>query len=195
LSGWFRSRSIGNRSCAVVRHLPVRLGEKVRPDRNKAHFFATASQSGSVADRRIHHAASTLYHTWKGSVLFAVVMAVIALLATVLHAFEAGAWAVAYRLLGAVPDNKSAMLYSLSAITSYGHATLFLEHQWQLMGALGALNGMLLFGLTTAFLFAMIQKPQTQCWKKVSIACFTSSGPGLSPARNALARQGLSKLP
>jgi hypothetical protein len=92
LSGWFRSRSIGNRSCAVVRHLPVRLGEKVRPDRNKAHFFATASQSGSVADRRIHHAASTLYHTWKGSVLFAVVMAVIALLATVLHAFEAGAW-------------------------------------------------------------------------------------------------------
>ena len=41
---------------------------------------------------------------------------------------------------------------------SYGHATLFLEEQWQLMGALEALNGMLLFGLTTAFLFAMIQK-------------------------------------
>jgi AcrR family transcriptional regulator len=36
---------------------------------------------------------------------------------------------------------------------SYGHATLFLEGQWQLMGALEALNGMLLFGLTTAFLF------------------------------------------
>jgi hypothetical protein len=30
--------------------------------------------------------------------------------------------------------------------------------QWQLMGALEAVNGMLLFGLTTAFLFAMIQK-------------------------------------
>jgi len=50
------------------------------------------------------------------------------------------------------------MLYSLSAMTSYGHANLFLEEQWQLMGALEALNGMLLFGLTTAFLFAMIQK-------------------------------------
>ena len=51
--------------------------------------------------------------------MFAVVMAVIALLATVLHALEAGAWAIAYRLLGAVPDNTSAMLYSLSAITSF----------------------------------------------------------------------------
>jgi hypothetical protein len=77
----------------------------------------------------------------------AVVMGVAALLATVLHGIEAAA----YRLLGALLDTKSAMLYSLSAMTSYGHANLFLEEQWQLMGALEALNGMLLFGLTTAF--------------------------------------------
>jgi hypothetical protein len=56
------------------------------------------------------------------------------------------------------PDEKAAMLYSLSAMTSYGHANLFLETNWQMMGALESLNGMLLFGLTTAFLFAMIQK-------------------------------------
>jgi hypothetical protein len=90
--------------------------------------------------------------------MLAVVMGVTALLATALHAFEAAVWAAAYRLLGALSDYKSAMLYSLSAITSYGHANLFLEHEWQLMGALEALNGMLLFGLTTAFWFAMIQK-------------------------------------
>ena len=90
--------------------------------------------------------------------MFAVIMGVTALLATVLHAVEAAGWAASYRLLGALPDNKSAMLYSLSAITSYGHANLFLERQWELMGALEALNGMLLFGLTTAFLFAIIQK-------------------------------------
>ena len=50
------------------------------------------------------------------------------------------------------------MLYSLSAITSYGHANLVLEKHWQLMGALEALNGMLVFGLTTAFLFGIIQR-------------------------------------
>jgi hypothetical protein len=50
------------------------------------------------------------------------------------------------------------MLYSLSALTTYGHANIFLDTKWQMMGALEALNGMLLFGLTTAFLFAMIQR-------------------------------------
>jgi hypothetical protein len=67
-------------------------------------------------------------------------------------------WALVYRHLGALPDDKAAMLYSLSAMTSYGHANLFLQINWQMMGALESLNGMLLFGLTTAFLFAMIQK-------------------------------------
>ena len=43
-------------------------------------------------------------------------------------------------------------------MTTFGHAGLFLEARWQLMGPLEALNGMLLFGLTTAFMFAVIQK-------------------------------------
>jgi MFS superfamily sulfate permease-like transporter len=90
--------------------------------------------------------------------LFAVAMSVTVLLATVLHAVEAALWAAAYLLLGALPSARSAMLYSLSALTSYGHANIFLTPHWQLMGALESLNGMLLFGLTTAFLFAMIQR-------------------------------------
>ncbi len=90
--------------------------------------------------------------------LFAMVMAVAVLLATALHSVEGAAWAGAFRLLGAVPDAKSAMLYSLNAMTTYGHESVSLEPHWQMMGALEALNGMLLFGLTTAFLFAMIQE-------------------------------------
>jgi hypothetical protein len=50
------------------------------------------------------------------------------------------------------------MLYSISAMTSYGNSNLNLPNEWQMMGALEALNGMLLFGLSTAFLFAMIQR-------------------------------------
>ena len=48
---------------------------------------------------------------------FAVVMGVVALLATILHGMEGMVWAAAYRLLGALPDIHSAVLYSLSAIT------------------------------------------------------------------------------
>ncbi len=88
---------------------------------------------------------------------FAAVMSVAAVLATALHGVEGALWGSAYRFLGAIPSIRMAMLYSLSAMTTYGHASLFLAPHWQLMGALEALNGMLLFGLTTAFLFAMIQ--------------------------------------
>ena len=50
------------------------------------------------------------------------------------------------------------MLYSLSAMTSYGHADVFLAKHWQLMGAIAALNGMMRFGLSTAFLFAVLRE-------------------------------------
>ena len=89
---------------------------------------------------------------------FALLMGIAVLLVTALHGIEGVAWAAAYRFLGAVPDAKSAMLYSLNAMTTYGHESVSLEPHWQMMGALEALNGMLLFGLTTAFLFAMIQE-------------------------------------
>jgi len=47
------------------------------------------------------------------------------------------------------------MLSSASSLTTYGHASALLPEHWRM---LGALNGMILFGLTTAFLFAMIQE-------------------------------------
>jgi hypothetical protein len=87
---------------------------------------------------------------------FAALIAATVLLVTGLHALEGGAWAFAYVALGASPDLKVAMLYSLSAMTSYGHADIFLAPNWQMMGALEALNGMMLFGLTTAFLFSVL---------------------------------------
>jgi hypothetical protein len=89
---------------------------------------------------------------------FIVGMGATVLLVTFLHGLEAAIWAVAYLVLGALADPGSAMLYSLSSITTYGHANVFLANHWQLMGALEALNGIILFGLTTAFLFSKIQR-------------------------------------
>ena len=90
--------------------------------------------------------------------LFSLLMGVATLLATALHAIEAGIWAAVYLTLGALPDGKSALLYSLSAMTTYGHERFVLADHWQLMGSLEALNGMILFGLTTAFLYGMIRE-------------------------------------
>jgi hypothetical protein len=106
-------------------------------------------------------AASTLSGSGRAGQLSAVsifVMGGAALSATILHALEAGIWAGAYLLLGALQDFKGAMLYSLNAMTSYGHESLMLVPHWQMMGALEALNGWILFGLTTASLFTVMQK-------------------------------------
>jgi hypothetical protein len=90
--------------------------------------------------------------------IFVMVMATVTLLSTILLATEASIWATVYQFIGARPDFKSAMLYSLGAMTTYGHASLQLQDQWQLLGTIEALDGWLLFGLTTAFMFGMIQK-------------------------------------
>jgi len=90
--------------------------------------------------------------------MFVSVMGVTALLAILLLAFEAMLWAAAYLSLGALPDGRTALLYSLNAFTAYGHTELVLAPHWRLMGALEALNGVLLFGLTTAFLYGHFRR-------------------------------------
>jgi hypothetical protein len=89
---------------------------------------------------------------------FVIFVAFAALASAVYLAIEAAAWAALYLWLGALPAWAPAMLYSLEAITSFGHADVYLEDRWRLLGAIEAVNGLILFGLTTAFLFAAVQK-------------------------------------
>ena len=88
---------------------------------------------------------------------FAEVMSVSVLLIVVLHGFEAITWALAYLALGVLPTSKTAMLYSVGAMTGFGAGNISLPTHWQMMGVLQSLAGVLLFGLTTAFMFAMFQ--------------------------------------
>jgi len=116
---------------------------------------------GIISQRVAHGSTRQAIEHWNPKVAFVVVVGGATLLATCLHGFEAAIWALSYRVLGALPDSKTAMLYSLNALTSYGHTNIELQSHWHLMGALEALNGWLLFGLSTAFLFAVIEKVST----------------------------------
>ena len=109
-----------------------------------------------LARRSVLRASKHLVQYRHPEVMFVMVVGLMTLLAAGLHAIEASIWAGAYRFLGALPDYRSAMLYSLNAMTSYGHTNLRLDERWHLMGAMEALNGWLLFGLSTAFLFAVV---------------------------------------
>lgn len=91
-------------------------------------------------------------------IAFSVVLGTSTLLATILHAFETAIWAIAFCQLGALSNYRLAMLYSLGAMTTYGHQDITLAAHWRLLGSIEALNGWLLFGLSTAFLFWLFQE-------------------------------------
>lgn len=110
----------------------------------RAGFHRAYRWEGGLVHRRLPH--------------FAVVMSVTVSLVTLLHILQAAIWAAAFLLTGAAPGIHTAMLYSIGAMTTYGHAALYLAPHWQMLGALEALNGVILLGLSTAFLYAMIQQ-------------------------------------
>ncbi len=82
-----------------------------------------------------------------------VLIVAVALALAVLHAIESMAWAIVYVWLGALPSPADAALYSVDSMTTRGASGLFLVPQWRMMGATEAGDGMLLFGISTAFLF------------------------------------------
>ncbi len=110
--------------------------------------------SQRVVNGRVFH----MIERHRPKVAFVVVVGATTLLATGLHALEGLMWAGVYLFVGALPDYRSCVLYSANAMTSYGHTSLNLADHWHLMGAMEALNGWLLFELTTAFLFGVLEK-------------------------------------
>jgi hypothetical protein len=81
---------------------------------------------------------------------------VMGLLLALLHGVEAVIWAAAYLWLGALDSPGAAILYSIDSMATRGASGLMLE-PWQTMGALEAADGMLLFGISTAFIFTVMQ--------------------------------------
>jgi hypothetical protein len=89
----------------------------------------------------------------------------VALCLALLHGVEAIVWALGYVHLGAFPTLADATLYSLDSMTSRGGSGLAVEEQWRMMGAAEAADGMLLFGISTAFVFAVMARIWKKSWQ------------------------------
>ncbi|HTZ55418.1 MAG TPA: hypothetical protein VMB20_10190 [Candidatus Acidoferrum sp.] len=114
------------------------------------HAFGIALIIRIFERLRAMSAQNAFLDTTLGSV--AIIVAVTLALAT-LHAIEALIWAAVYLLLGATPSFADAVLYSVDSMTTRGASDLELTREWRLMGATEAGDGMLLFGISTAFIF------------------------------------------
>lgn len=74
----------------------------------------------------------------------------------VLHGAEIWLYALFYLGAGILPDLEAALYFSTSAYSTLGEAGAFLPDEWRVLGVLEGVNGMLLMGWSTAFLFQVL---------------------------------------
>ena len=74
------------------------------------------------------------------------------------HLIEITLWALFYFWKGAMPDLASAIYFSAVTYTTTGYGDLVLPEAWRLVGAVEALTGILMCGLSTGFFFALVSR-------------------------------------
>lgn len=100
--------------------------------------------------RRLGHVGANYWND------FAIVAVTISF-TLVAHLIEIALWAVLLEVCGEFPQFGTAFYHSASNYTSVGYGDLIMTPSWRLLGPLEAANGMLMFGVSTALIFAVIQ--------------------------------------
>jgi len=73
-----------------------------------------------------------------------------------LHLIEATLWAGFYYMKGLFTEFETALYFSLTCYTTIGFGDVVLPQKWRLLAPLEGISGVLLCGVSTAFVFAVI---------------------------------------
>ena len=73
-----------------------------------------------------------------------------------LHLIAAGIWAMFYWWEGLFPDVETSFYFSLGSYSTIGYGDVVLPQRWRLLGGFEGLSGVLMCGLSTAFVFAIV---------------------------------------
>jgi Ion channel len=74
------------------------------------------------------------------------------------HILEVALWAFVFDLCGAAADFSAALYCSAGNYTTVGSGDVVLSPRWKLLGPLEGAAGLLMFGVSTALIFAVIQR-------------------------------------
>ena len=80
------------------------------------------------------------------------------------HALQIGLWAYVFSYLGEFSDFATACYHSTVNFTTLGYGDLVMSHKHRMLGAIEAANGVLMFGLTTSILFAVMHALLRRAW-------------------------------
>jgi Ion channel len=86
------------------------------------------------------------------------IVAVALFYALLAHLAEMALWAAVYLACGEFHNFGLAFYHSAVNYTSLGYGDLLMTPSWRLLGPLETANGMLMFGVSTAMIFAVIQR-------------------------------------
>jgi hypothetical protein len=86
------------------------------------------------------------------------VMMIVSLIMAATHLVQIVLWAVAFQLCGAISSFEKAIYWSAGNYTTLGYGDVIPSEQWRLLGPLEAIDGFLLFGLSTAVMFAVMSR-------------------------------------
>ena len=108
----------------------------------------------TVAARWLRERVTSAPRSWPG--IWLVIR--LAAFMVFLHLVEISAWGLVYVWRGAMPDIPSALYFSGVTYTTTGYGDLVLPQEWRLVGAIEALTGILMCGLSTGFFFAVLSR-------------------------------------
>ena len=74
------------------------------------------------------------------------------------HTLHVYIWAIAVRLIGALPGYEEPIYFALVTYTTLGYGDVTLDATFRILGAMASVTGILMFGLTTAFLVGVFTR-------------------------------------
>ncbi len=77
------------------------------------------------------------------------------------HLAEVLVWSMAYAFFDAAPEDADLIYFSFVNYTTLGYGDVTPTERWQLLGPMTAMNGVLLFGWSTAVIFEVLRKVMT----------------------------------
>jgi hypothetical protein len=74
------------------------------------------------------------------------------------HFSEVIVWSIAYQLVNAAPAGADPLYFAFVNYTTLGYGDVTPVEQWRLLGPITAMNGVLLFGWSTAVIFEVLRR-------------------------------------
>ena len=95
---------------------------------------------------------------WRPSFLLTAMMIATVSVLLAAHTLEVMVWALAYALVGAVANSDDYMYFAFVNYTTLGYGDITPVRRWQLLGPMTAMNGVILFGWSTAVIFEVLRR-------------------------------------